>query len=457
MALLGGLLFVILFAAATIDLNHLDNYASQAIPSYITKNNTPPANPITNKGATLGRVLFYDKNLSRNNSISCASCHQQQFAFSDTARQSIGLSGGKTERHSMRLVNARFSDEARFFWNERAASLENQSTQPIKDHVEMGFSGSDGDPNLDSLIRKLKKIGYYKTLFTFVYGDSSITESRMQQALAQFIRSIQSFNSKFDAGRSLVNNLNVNFPNFTAQENQGKTLFLAPPPQGGAGCQGCHRAPEFDIDPGTRNNGVITKAGGIGLDLLNTRAPSLRDLFNPNGSLNGPLMHNGAFTDILSVINHYNQIPPNPMNTNLDPRLQGPGGNLQLNQNQKDALIAFLKTLTGTSLYTESKWSNPFDANGNLNLINLVGQKKANPIPALKVFPNPAIDRLTLDVNSGNYLLEVSNMEGKTIFKSYVENDLQLNIGHWKAGIYALKLKDTGSGEISLIRVVKKD
>lgn len=448
---------ILIIAAAGIDLNNLDNYANQPIPNYITKNNTPPGNPITNKGATLGRVLFYDKNLSRNNTISCASCHKQEFAFGDTARQSVGLNGGKTERHSMRLVNARFGDEVRFFWNERASTLENQTTQPIKDHVEMGFSGSNSDPNLDSLMRKLQKISYYKSLFSFVYGDSSITEFRMQQALAQFIRGIQSFDSRFDAGRSLVNNINANFPNFTAQENQGKTLFLAPPPQGGAGCQGCHRGPEFDIDPATRNNGVIAPASGANVDLQNTRAPSLRDLFNPNGSLNGPLMHNGAFSDIVSVINHYNQIPVSPQNNNLDPRLQGPGGNLQLNQNQKDALIAFLKTLTGNSLYTASKWSNPFEPDGSLNLINLVGNKRNSEQLTLKLFPNPATDFLRVETAPGNYLLKVNNLEGKTVYESQMEGRQTLKIEQWKAGIYSLYLQDLSKKTSRTEKFIKTD
>jgi cytochrome c peroxidase len=112
-----------------IDLNHLENYAQQGKPGYITKDNTG-SNGITNEGATLGRVLFYDKNLSINNSISCASCHKQSLAFGDTAVASIGVNG-LTGRHSMRLVNARFGMETKFFWDERASSLENQTSQPI--------------------------------------------------------------------------------------------------------------------------------------------------------------------------------------------------------------------------------------------------------------------------------------------------------------------------------------
>ena len=126
-----------------IDPDNLANYAAQTVPAYITKDNGL-ANPITDKGATLGRVLFYDKNLSSNNTISCASCHQQANAFSDPNTASQGVNG-PTGRHSMRLINARFANEGKFFWDERVASLEIQTTQPIRNHNEMGYSGTSGD------------------------------------------------------------------------------------------------------------------------------------------------------------------------------------------------------------------------------------------------------------------------------------------------------------------------
>jgi cytochrome c peroxidase len=384
-----GCLFLI---SSTIDLNNLFNYADQPLPNYISKDNTPLNNEITDAGATLGRVLFYDKNLSVDNTIACASCHKQAFAFGDTAQVSIGVAG-VTGRHSMRLINARFANESRFFWDERANSLEVQTTMPIQDHVEMGFSGANGDPDLDSLIRKLEAIPYYQELFEFVYGTPQINEGRMRRALAQFVRSIQSYDSKYDAGLSMVNNINAQFPNFTPQENLGKNIFTQPPNLGGAGCQGCHQAPEFDIAQNSRNNGVIGVVGfPDSIDITVTRAPSLRDIVNPNGLLNGPLMHNGAFTNLMTVINHYDSIPPNPANTNLDPRLAGPPGgpgtpppagqNLQLTQNEKDALAAFLRTLTGQDVYTNEKWSNPFDSLGNLTIIPVCGQVISTAVEA---------------------------------------------------------------------------
>lgn len=354
---------------SSVDLENLANYANQAIPSYITKNNSQ-GNAITDKGATLGRVLFYDKNLSSNNSISCASCHKQEFAFSDSNVASTGVNGA-TGRHSMRLINTKFASETKFFWNERALNLETQTTMPIKDHGEMGFSGENGDENFEALLTKLSAIGYYKELFKFVYGTEEITEAKIQNALAQFIRSIQSFDSKYDAGRALAANDGQPFTNFTTQENQGKNLFLSPPTfnatgvrtSGGLGCAGCHRAPEFDIDPNTLNNGIIGTITGIGIDTGNTRAPSLRDLVRTDGTTNGPMMHTGVITTLQAAIGHYGTINIAPGNNNLDPRLTpgGVGQQLNLTATEVNAVIAFLRTLSGSDVYTNSKWSNPFN------------------------------------------------------------------------------------------------
>lgn len=350
-----------------LDPDNLYNYAGQQVPGYITKDNSG-ANPVTDKGATLGRVLFYDVNLSSNNTVSCASCHKQEHAFSDTAVASTGVNG-TTTRHTMRLINTRFAAETHFFWDERALSLEQQTTMPVRNHGEMGFSRENGDQSFDDLILKLGSLGYYKELFIFVYGNDEITEEKIQQALAQFVRSIQSFDSKYDTGRAIAGNDGPPFPNFTQQENQGKDLFLRPPAfnqnaeriNGGVGCAGCHRIPEFDIDPAARNNGLIANLSGGGFDTANTRAPSLRDLVKADGTLNGPLMHNGQFATLEDAILHYNIIST-ANNNNLDNRLMpgGIGQKLNITQDEVNALAAFLKTLTGTNIYTDAKWGNPF-------------------------------------------------------------------------------------------------
>lgn len=352
-----------------IDLDNLANYANQTVPDYITKLNEG-GNPITDAGATLGRVLFYDTALSVNDTVSCSTCHMQSTGFSDTLTVSVGVEGGQTMRHSMRLINTQFADEDNFFWDERADSHEDQETQPLRDHNEHGFSGQNGRPDFDTLITKLEALEYYQELFTFVYGDANITEERLQQTLAQFTKSIFSFDSRFDVGRAQVNNNQANFPNFTSDENAGKRLFLTAPGAGGAGCQGCHRAPEFDIRPNSGHNGVFAVAGSIvDFDLTNTRSPSLRDLVGPGGSSNGPFMHDGSLPSLLDVINHYDAIqqpasdpPLTEWRNTIDNRLL-PGGNpqtLNLTDIQKAQLVTFLQTLTGSNIYTDEKWSNPF-------------------------------------------------------------------------------------------------
>ncbi len=371
---------------------NLYDYAGQQVPFYIQSDNTA-VNSISNAGATLGRVLFYDTRLSFNDSVSCASCHQQELAFGDSAIVSVGANAD-TARHSMRLVNARFSDEARFFWDERAATLEQQTTQPIRDQAEMGFSGLQGAPSFDDLLVKLSDTDFYPSLFTQAFGNSVITEQRMQTAMAQFIRSIQSFDSRYDQGRASTANDRLSFANFTAEENEGKRLFIENAQfnattgerlaGSGLGCQLCHRAPEFSIDNNSRNNGVITVAERpLQQDMTITRSATLRDLFSPDGVQHGPYMHDGSLASFEDVLDHYNDINADRrVNTNLDQRLNGSGGTangalgasgqkLLLTQTERSAVLAFMKTLSGTNLYTDPRWSDPFNKDGSLDLSKL--------------------------------------------------------------------------------------
>lgn len=360
---------------SNINILQPENYANQSKPNYILLDNSGN-NPIEDKKATLGRVLFYDKKLSYNETVSCASCHKQEYGFSDIEIQSKGVNGN-TNRHAMRLINTRFSRETRFFWDERAASLEIQTTMPIQDHAEMGYSGLNGDPGINDLLNKLNNTDYYKELIAWAYNDKTgktqLSEVKMQECLSQFIRSIQSFDSKYDQGRGQlpINANNNDLPNFTSQENNGRRLFTNPPVfgdsgkriAGGMGCAGCHRPPEFDIDPNSLNNGIVGNLINPGtLDLTNTRSPSLRDLVNQNGEINGPMMHTGSAATLENVLGHYNNINVRAGNTAIDPRLT-PGGfpqRLNMTPQERSDLVAFLKTLSGSAVYTDKKWSNPF-------------------------------------------------------------------------------------------------
>lgn len=353
----------------SIDLENLANYADQPVPDYITHINDG-GNPITDAGATLGRVLFYDPSLSIDGTVSCASCHIQSLAFSDSSVVSRGVQGGQTVRHSMRLINTMFAEEQKFFWDERAPSLEAQESQPLRAHDEMGFSGENGRPDFDELIARMEATDYYEELFRFVYLDPEITEERIQQALAQFTKSIQSFDSRYDEGRAQVASNDAPFPNLTEDENAGKTLYTLDVADGGAGCDICHRAPEFDIVPDSFPNGIFRVAGSnTEFDLTNVRSPSLRDMVGPGGRSNGPFMHDGSLATLREMIDHYDKIvPPKsepPLSDflrMLDLRLvqNGEPQDLNLTEKQKDQLEAFLLTLTGESIYTDEKLSDPF-------------------------------------------------------------------------------------------------
>src|SRR5687768_6199929 len=200
------------------------NYSNPSLPAYLVSPNivgqiNNNGNPVTDIGATLGRVLFYDKNLSLNNSISCASCHIQANGFTDPAIKSTGFNGGLTARHSMSLINAKYYPLGFYFWDQRARSLEQQTLMPIQDLVEMGMT-------LPQLETKLATLPYYPALFEKVFGDGSITSNRIALALSQYVRSIVSYQSKYDAGRGTFPAQpapppNAVFPNFTALESRG--------------------------------------------------------------------------------------------------------------------------------------------------------------------------------------------------------------------------------------------
>ena len=345
----------------TIDVNRLDNYANPVLPAYYDAtvaalDNSPNNNPINDRVATLGRVLFYDKRLSVNDTTACASCHQQANGFDDPNRFSTGFSGTAfTSAHAMRLGNIRYYRPGTMFWDKRAASLELQVSQPIIHPVEMGFDATHG--GINALLTKLAASTYYPDLFTLAFGNSAITEARIQQALAQFTRSMISAASRWDTAYAQVfnaaapnRNLNVALPGFSASEELGHQLFMTGPGQGGAGCAACHQPPTFGLAANSLSNGLDANETKI------FKSPALK-----NVGLSRAFMHDGRFSTLEQVIEHYNSgIQNGPA---LDNRLKTPGGaplRLNLTQNEKAALVAFLLTLNDNNLTTDTKFSNPF-------------------------------------------------------------------------------------------------
>lgn len=335
------------------------NYANQPLPAHYNSpplppgiDNTPGNNPITDDGATLGRVLFYDTLLSQNQTVSCASCHVQANAFSDSRVLSVGFEGGLTGRHSMSLSNARYYNNGRFFWDERAATLEDQVLMPIQDGVEMGLT-------LTQLVDRVSGQSYYPPLFEAAFGTTQVTSERISRALAQFVRSMVTYRSRYDVGRA------QDFANFTAQELRGQAIFIEPA-QGN--CAACHGTDAFAA-PGARNSGLdldTTADQGLGTVTGNPadngkfKSPSLRNI-----ALTAPYMHDGRFATLLDVINFYNNdVQAHP---NLDPALRIPNGpnagqprRLGLDAMERADLIAFLNTLTDQAFVEDVMFSNPF-------------------------------------------------------------------------------------------------
>lgn len=458
---------ILCMGSGIIYLDALNNYANQEIPPYITLDNTEE-NHITDEVATLGRVLFYDKNLSTNNFTSCASCHQQEVAFGDKDQVSMG-SFGFTGRHSMRLVNARFSEENHFFWDERASTLEQQTTMPIQDEVEMGFSGQFGEPGFDDLIEKLEGVDYYDILFEFAFGDNTITEERIQLALAQFVRSMQSFDTRYDNGRILVENDTVDFANFSDEENHGKRLFLESVQfggdgnriGGGLGCGSCHTAPEFSIAENSRINGVLLAANGFDTEDGITRSPTLRDIFNPAGELNGPLMHNGLFNDMRQVLEHYNDIAESTGNENLavDPRLKDGQFLQKLNMTDEefDNVIAFMKTMTGSDIYTNEKWSDPFDANGQLEVLYNSASTIDLAASNITVSPNPAVNFIEVKNIENLSQINILDINGQIVKSLATANQTILNIdvSNYQAGLYLVTGTTQNKNKITAQKFIK--
>ena len=326
-------------------------------------NNTPFTNQTTDEGATLGRVLFNDKRLSKSNIISCASCHKPEFGFGDNKAFSKGFVNGDTKRNSMAIINLK--EKESFFWDQRETLLEEQVMRPISDHIEMGLDD-------DELVPSLERLDYYPELFEEAFGSPAITRERVSMALSQYLRSMVSKSSKYDIGGQ------NNFQNFTSSERNGLNLFFQDLP-----CGRCHgdnnlgnwRAANIGLDTEYTDNGVG--------DLPNNQfeapgtfsIPSLRNI-----ALTAPYMHDGRFNTLEEVVEHYTSGMKN--HDWLDSRLRfspswtgetsshvintpenstfGDPLLFSLTETEKQDLVNFMKTLTDYDFISDPKFSNPF-------------------------------------------------------------------------------------------------
>lgn len=335
-------------------------YSEQAFPPHWTSDAAmnlfhvnDAFNPITDAGATLGRVLFYDGQLSMNGIVSCGSCHQPEHGFADRIPYSDGVGNVSTTRNTLALTNMAY--QRKLFWEGREGSLEAQVLQPIEHPDEMGM-------DLEFLPSHLSGISYYPGLFEAAFGDPEITTDRVAKALAQFVRSIQSTSSRYDAG--LING----FSNFTEQELLGKDLFFSAETR----CPQCHGTLNFytpselmvnglDLDYTAAGDGGLYEVTGNAFQDGLFRVVSLRNI-----GLTAPYMHDGRFTTLREVVDFYAEdIQAHP---NLNHRLSenGFGANgqaplqMDLSPEDRDALVAFLHTLSDTTDFVNSPWGSPF-------------------------------------------------------------------------------------------------
>jgi cytochrome c peroxidase len=303
----------------------------------------------SNASAQLGRVLFYDKRMSLNNTVSCGSCHHQSLGFSDRMPVSVGFGGKVTRRNSMSINNpVSFNN---LFWDSRAQSPMDLSLRPVFDHIEMGMESDE------MLEKKLAATDFYGPLFKEAFGTTEITRRKVSLAITHFVTSMVSMHSKNDK-------VSEGMAQFTAMEKMGHDLFFSER----ASCFKCHSGSNFSApdDPGGAY-GAPTVAGtaNIGLDKSYAdngkgngkfRIPSLRNI-----ELSAPYMHDGRFTTLEAVVDHYSRgIQAHP---HLDANLKDGNGQpkkMNFTTEEKDALVAFLRTLTDVSFISNPKYSDPF-------------------------------------------------------------------------------------------------
>ncbi|MBK6633363.1 MAG: c-type cytochrome [Chitinophagaceae bacterium] len=277
--------------------------------------------------AALGKKLFSERILSKDSSISCASCHIPRFAFADTVAFSVGIGGKLTTRNTPSVLNMK--NRPYYFWDGRAGTLEEQALMPIQNPDEMGLP-------IEEAVLRLNKSREYRLLFQKIFGQKP-TAQNLAAAFSAFEQTLETVDSKFDDWSNDLKKL-------TAREEKGRQLFLGDK----AKCFDCHRMEDFTTDEfkniGLYNGKELPDAGLFNLtkkeaDLGKFKTPGLR-----NVAVTAPYMHNGMFKTLEEVLDYYNdpkKIVIDPLN--IDETLKEPPG---LTDAEKKGIIAFLKTLT---------------------------------------------------------------------------------------------------------------
>ena len=302
----------------------------------------PEDNTMTVEGVQLGRMLFYDPILSADNTQSCASCHGQGFSFTDNGRRfSLGIDGFEGTRNAMAILNAGWMTS--FFWDGRDGSLEEQAFEPVTNPIEMHQLWPDA-------VDKLKNHSEYPNLFFDAFGTRDIDSTHVVKAIAQFERTMISSNSKWD--RYLRGEYEL-----TQAESKGFEIFFTEK----GDCFHCHSTILY-TDNLFHNNGldsVFADKGrfdvtGDGNDVGKFKTPTLR-----NVEFTAPYMHDGRFETLEEVIDFYSE--GLKFSPTIDPLMKNVNqGGIQLTDDEKQNLIAFIKTLTDTTFINNPEYSNPF-------------------------------------------------------------------------------------------------
>lgn len=317
----------------------------------LTAPTIPLDNPLTVQKVKLGKMLFFEKQLSLDGSINCSSCHNQEHGFSDPNRLSIGVNGSLGKRQAMSIVNMAWNANG-YFWDGRSSLLRHQALMPIQDPLEM-------KETIPSIIAKLQSKQLYRNQFLRAFGTMEVTEERISFALENYMLTIVSDNSKYD-------NVVLGNASYTASEQRGFDLFMAEynpffPESSGADCFHCHSGSNFENDT-YANNGLDSDAEFTDLGRFNVtgnnahkaafKVPTLR-----NVALTAPYMHDGRFTTLEEVVEHYDH--GLKQSSSVNDALAGtiPTGLMLTAQDKKD-LVNFLKTLTDLKLKNNPAFKN---------------------------------------------------------------------------------------------------
>lgn len=327
------------------------------VPGHFPQMAIPQDNPMTVEGVALGRKLFYETKLSRDNSISCASCHKQENGFSDPNKFSIGVDDQVGTRQSMALVNMGWQQS--FFWDGRVKTLEEQIFHPVRDPIEM-------DLNWGEAVTRLKNDVNYSNEFYRAFNVENFDSTHVSKAIAQFLRTMISGKSKYDVMYKIYNDLPLTAydqnlePQITTEEWAGYELFFS---LTGGDCLHCHDGPLAQVHVFS-NNGIDTDfkdlgrylASGNPNDMGKFKVPTLRNI-----ELTAPYMHDGRFQTLEEVVMHYS-FGVQAESPNLDPMMEfAHQGGVNLDVQERELLLAFLKTFTDWDFVNNPDFSDPFE------------------------------------------------------------------------------------------------